>query len=199
MRCLQEWGRLKTLLRAERLHLTKIHASDHPWQMPFAAALAAGLPLTVGAYFDHLDYGLISSLGGLVFLYLPDTPMYRRMVLMMARAFAMTGSYAIGVMSHFFPPLMMMVLAFTAILVAMVCRFYNLGSPGNFLHHSGVNRRVFARRPASGAAQVGTDFDGLSAFVCTGREIDIQVLFWPINSSSLSSTARRNPPGAGCL
>lgn len=80
---------------------------------------------------DHLDYGLISSLGGLVFLYLPDMPMYHRMVLMMACAFAMTGSYALGVMSHFFPPLMMMVLAFTAILVAMVCRFYNLGSPEN--------------------------------------------------------------------
>jgi hypothetical protein len=27
----------------------------------------------VGAYFDHLEYGLISSLGGLAFLYLPNT------------------------------------------------------------------------------------------------------------------------------
>jgi uncharacterized membrane protein YccC len=34
-------------------------------------------------------------------------------------------------MSHFFAPLMMPVLVFTAILVTMVCRFYGLGPPGS--------------------------------------------------------------------
>jgi uncharacterized membrane protein YccC len=78
-----------------------------------------------------MDYGLISSLGGLVFLYLPETPMYHRMVLLMASAFAMIASYALGVISHFFPPLMMLVLTFTAILVTMLCRYYNLSPPGS--------------------------------------------------------------------
>lgn len=59
-------------MRAEWRHLTTINASDRRWQMPVGAALASGLPLLVGASFDHLDYGLVSSLGGLVFLYLPD-------------------------------------------------------------------------------------------------------------------------------
>jgi len=119
------------LMQAELQHLTTINASDRRWQMPFAAALASGLPLLVGAYFDHMDYGLISSLGGLVFLYLPETPMYHRMVLLMASAFAMIASYALGVISHFFPPLMMLVLTFTAILVTMLCRYYNLSPPGS--------------------------------------------------------------------
>lgn len=119
------------LMQAELRHLTTINASDRRWQMPFAAALASGLPLLVGAYFDHMDYGLISSLGGLVFLYLPETPMYHRMVLLMASAFAMIASYALGVISHFFPPLMMLVLTFTAILVTMLCRYYNLSPPGS--------------------------------------------------------------------
>jgi uncharacterized membrane protein YccC len=125
------WSQFQALMRAELLHLTTINASDRRWQMPFAAALASGLPLLVGAYFDHMDYGLISSLGGLVFLYLPDTPLHHRMVLLMACAFAMTACYALGVMSHFLAPLMMPVLVFTAILVTMTCRFYGLGPPGS--------------------------------------------------------------------
>lgn len=125
------WSRLAALLREELRQLMTIKPSDRPWQMPFAAALASGLPLMVGAWFDHMDYGLISSLGGLVFLYLPETPLHHRMVALMASAFAMTASYALGVMSHLVPPVMMMVLTFTAILVTMVCRFYRVGPPGS--------------------------------------------------------------------
>ena len=65
--------RLNTLIRAEWQHLTAITPSDRRWQMPFAGALASALPLVVGAFFGHLGYGLISSVGGLVFLYLPHT------------------------------------------------------------------------------------------------------------------------------
>lgn len=124
------WFRLKSVLRTEWQHLTTIHRSDRLWQMPFAAALATALPLLVGAGFDHLDYGLISSLGGLVFLYTPNTPLYHRMVLLMACAFAMTACYALGVLSHFVPALMVPALVFIAILVTMLCRFYALGPPG---------------------------------------------------------------------
>lgn len=126
-----KWSWLLALLRYEVRELTTIRPSDRPWQMPFAAALASGLPLLVGAGFDHMDYGLISSLGGLVFLYLPETPLHHRMVSLMACAFAMTACYALGVMSHLVPPLMMVVLTFIAILVTMVCRFYRVGIPGS--------------------------------------------------------------------
>lgn len=125
------WSRLAALFREELRQLMTIKPSDRPWQMPFAAALATGLPLLVGAWFDRMDYGLISSLGGLVFLYLPETPLHHRMVALMASAFAMTASYALGVMSHLVPPVMMMVLTFTAILVTMVCRFYRVGPPAS--------------------------------------------------------------------
>lgn len=127
----RRWIELKKLMRAELHHLTTIHPSDRLWQMPFAAALAMGLPLLVGAYFDHLDYGLISSLGGLVFLYLPTTPLYHRMVTIMACAFAMTACYTLGVVSQGFPLLMMPVLIFTTILATMLSRFYALGMPGS--------------------------------------------------------------------
>lgn len=127
----QGWSHLRVLLRAEWSHLTTFHASDRRWQMPFAAALASGLPLLIGVYFNHLDYGLVSSLGGLVFLYLPNTPLHHRMALLMACAFSMVACYTLGIMSHIIPALTVLVLTFIAIVVAMACRFYNIGPPGS--------------------------------------------------------------------
>lgn len=125
------WQQIRDLLRQEWRQLLTVNPSDRLWPMPFAAALASGLPLLVGAYFHQMGYGLVSSLGGLVFLYLPATPLSHRMVWVMACAFGMTACYTLGVMSHFVPALMMPVLTFIAILVTMVCRFYGMGPPGS--------------------------------------------------------------------
>jgi hypothetical protein len=57
--------------------------------------------------------------------------MHHRMVSLMACAFAMSACYALGVMSHFLPVMMVPALVFIAILVTMVCRFYRLGPPGS--------------------------------------------------------------------
>lgn len=125
------WTRLLTLIRSEWRQLTTVKTSDRRWQMPFGAALACGLPLMVGAWFGRLDYGLISSLGGLVFVYMPRTPLHHRMVWLMACAFGMTACHALGVMSYFFPPLIVVLLAFTTTLATMVLRFYGIGPPGS--------------------------------------------------------------------
>jgi len=128
---MRTWNDLAGFLKEEFRHLTTIHPSDRMWQMPFAASLASGLPLLVGCFFGHLGYGLVSSLGGLIFLYLPPTALYHRMVSLMASAFALTACYALGVMSHLVPVLMMPVLIFIAILTTMLCRFYRVGVPGS--------------------------------------------------------------------
>ncbi|WP_423709874.1 FUSC family protein [Undibacterium sp. WLX3042] len=131
MKWQKRWRTLRALMWEELHHLTTIQNSDRRWHMPLAAALASGLPLIVGAYFNHLDYGLISSLGGLVFLYMPNTPMYHRMVSVMACAFGLVACYTLGLISHFFTPVMMPVLIFISILVTMVCRLYAVGPPGS--------------------------------------------------------------------
>ena len=118
-------------LRAELRLLASFNASDRKWQMPFAAALASGLPLLVGAWFDHLGYGLVSCLGGLVFLYLPNTPLHHRMVWLMACAFCMVACYALGVISQLLAPVLPLVIGGLAMVVTMVCRFYGLGPPGS--------------------------------------------------------------------
>lgn len=121
----------RAFIGAEITQLLTIHKNDRPWQMPFAAALSSGLPIAVGAYFDHMNYGLVSSLGGIVFLYLPGTSLHHRMVTLMACSFGMAACYTLGILSHLVTPLIVPVLTFAAILVTMVCRFYRIGPPGS--------------------------------------------------------------------
>lgn len=125
------WMRVAAALRTELRHLVTIHPTDRPWELPVGAAVATGLPLFIGAFFDRLDFGLASSLGGLCFLYLPATPLSHRMVMQMACGFGLIACYALGVMSHFVPLAQVPVLTFAAILVTMVCRFYGVGMPGS--------------------------------------------------------------------
>ena len=123
--------KLRVLIRKELQHLSAVRTSDRRWEMALCAALSSGLPLLIGAYFGHLNDGLVSSLGGLVFLYAPKTPLSHRMVTLMACAFGMSACYTLGVMSHFVPILLVPVVTFVAILVTMVCRFFALGPPGS--------------------------------------------------------------------
>src|SRR5690606_14676570 len=122
---------LRDLLRAEWRYLTTFQQSDRLWQMPLAAALCTGLPLLIGAWFDRTGAAMAASLGGLVFLYLPPTPLHHRMVFLMACAFGLIGAYTLGTLSHFVPGLMVPVVVFTAIVVTMVCRYYRVGPPGS--------------------------------------------------------------------
>ncbi len=47
------WAKWRATLSSEARHLLTIHPSDRRWQMPFAAALASGVRLLVGAWFDQ--------------------------------------------------------------------------------------------------------------------------------------------------
>ena len=98
--------------------------------MPFAAALASGAPLLVGAYFGHIAYGLVSSLGGMVFLYLPATSLQHRMVWLMACTTGMAACYALGLASHLVAPMLLPVLAGIAVLTMVGVRLYRIGPPG---------------------------------------------------------------------
>lgn len=121
---------LTSLLRAEWAQLSAMQHSTRPWQMPFAAALCIGLPLLVGVYLGHMNLGLVGSLGGLSFLYLPRTAMSHRMVVLMACAFAMCACFTLGLVSQFAASAMIGVLAALTTLVMMLVRFYGLGPPG---------------------------------------------------------------------
>lgn len=129
---LSKWTQISAFAAAEWRHLVRLTPSTRVWRMPFAAALASGLPLCVGAWFGRMDYGLVSSLGGMVFLSVPPTPLRHSMVVVMASGFGMIACYAIAVISHFAAPLITPALALIAMLATMASRLYALPPPGSF-------------------------------------------------------------------
>ncbi len=122
---------LKPFLLNEWRQLARVNRSDRPWEMPVAAALASGLPIFIGAAYGELGLGLAGSLGGLVFLHLPATRLAHRMAWLMACAFGMGCSYALGLLGHLVPPLVVPLLMLITVLVTMVCRFYAAPPPGS--------------------------------------------------------------------
>lgn len=125
---------MRTRLLATWRDLIQINASDRPWEMPLAAALSSGLPLMVGAYFGRMDYGLMSTLGGMVFLSLPNSSLLHRMMMLLAASFGMVACYAVGALTQFWPTVMIASLTFIAIVVNMICRCYRLGPPGSLFY-----------------------------------------------------------------
>ena len=125
-------ARLRQALLNEWRHLVAFRSSTRRWPMPVAAALSSGLPLVVAAMLGHIEAGLVASLGGLVFLYLPETPLQHRMVTLMACGFAMTASYAMGLCVHALgiAALRAPLIALVALVVSMAVRYYRLPPPG---------------------------------------------------------------------
>lgn len=153
--------RVRALLQDELRGLTTLQASDRAWQMPFAAALCTGLPLLFGAWLGRMDVGLVASLGGLVFVYLPNTPMSHRMVVMMAAAFGLSACYALGVLSHFLTAATMPMLIFISILVTMICRFYRVIPPGSLFFVMAASIGAYTpAQPADLPLRVGLIFLG---------------------------------------
>lgn len=167
----ERWARVAGALRAEMQHLTRFNASSRPWELPLAAAIASGVPLLVGAGFGRMDFGLVSSLGGLVFLSLPDTRMQHRMVLMMAVAFGMVACYALGALTHFFQPAMIVALTLICVVASMTARYYRLAPPGILFMVMAAS--IAAYTPATlldiplrvGLVALGTLFACIVAFV----------------------------------
>jgi uncharacterized membrane protein YccC len=145
-------ARARGLLARELQHLARVNASSRPWAMPVAAALASGLPILIGAWRGDLAHGLVASLGGLVFLYLPGTALSHRMAWLMACAFGLVASYALGILSNAYQPLTIPVLALIAIVVTMVCRFYAVPPPGSLFFVMAAS--IGAYTPASGLAAI---------------------------------------------
>ncbi len=119
------------LARRELRDLVRINPSDRPWELPFAVAMAAGLPLLVGAWFGDISYAALASIGGMTIVYVPRTTLDHRMVTVMAVAFGLIACFALGQMSQFVPVARAPIIALVAMIVTMACRYYRVAPPGS--------------------------------------------------------------------
>ena len=79
----------------------------------FFAALGVGVVLSISAYYDRIDLGLISMIGVLAFLYVPNTPLYHRMAVVMSCSFGICLCF-FGLLTHFLPLASPIIISFIA-------------------------------------------------------------------------------------
>lgn len=121
----QQW------LRQQWRDFWRLNPNLRRWDLSVASALASGLPLFVGAAFGHIEYGLVSSLGGMTFLYMPPTRLLHRMVFLLCAAACMTASFLCGLVAHQFPWAMVAVITVLTMAMTALCRFVQVAPPGN--------------------------------------------------------------------
>ncbi len=91
------------MLKQHFKEIAKLNSSEQVWQMPFFAALGVGIVLGLSVFFGKLNYGLIAMIGALSFLYVPNTPLYHRMAVVMCCSFGIVSSFFLGILTHFLP------------------------------------------------------------------------------------------------
>lgn len=112
--------------------LIALNKTERVWQMPFFAGLNVAIVLFIGAYFNRPDLGLVSMIGTTIFLYIPSTSIYHRMLVLMGCGFGISFSFALGLIGQFFPFMIPLIVCVVTIVSSMIVRYYNLGSPGYF-------------------------------------------------------------------
>ncbi len=112
--------------------LITLNKTDRVWQMPFFAGLNVAIVLLISTYFGRQDLGLVCIIGTTIFLYIPNTSMYHRMIVLMGCGFGIGLSFTIGLVGQFFPILTPIIICIVTIISAIVVRYYNLGAPGYF-------------------------------------------------------------------
>jgi len=142
---------LWTAARREVAALFVLQRSDRPWQLPFAAALASGVPLAAGAYAGMPQAGSLGAVAGLSFLYLPATRLHHRIPVIMACAFGMVASYAVDVAGNFVPGAAIGLIACLAAAAMLFCKSQSLVPPGPLFMVMTASIAAFSPVHAEGA------------------------------------------------
>ncbi len=112
--------------------LLTLSDQKRPWGFLTMIALSTGLPVFLGAWVDEFALGILGSMGGLVMLYMPQTPIPHRMVTMALCAFGFAVSFTLGVLTSFDVYLSAGTLGLTAFFATLVSRHFALPPPGSF-------------------------------------------------------------------
>ncbi len=106
--------------------------SDRVWQMPFFASLSIGVVLLFGSLFNRPDLALISMVGAMVFLYVPDTLIFHKIVLTTCLSFLMVMSFTLGLLTQLYPSSTPFVIFLVTLNCAQIVRYFGIGAPGFF-------------------------------------------------------------------
>ncbi|MCW8933221.1 MAG: FUSC family protein [Gammaproteobacteria bacterium] len=110
-----------------------LQLSEHkrPLGAHVTVALSVGGPVVIGVWFDNFSLGVVASLGGLVSLYLRQTPLSHRMVTMALVTFGFCASFTLSLLAGFNPWVMVAALGFVAFWATFICRYFSVPPPAS--------------------------------------------------------------------
>lgn len=142
-----------------------LNPTERVWQMPFFGAFGVGIVLSISAFYERIDLGLISMIGVLAFLYVPNTPIYHRMAVVMSCSFGLCLCFLLGLLTHILPSFLTpFIIAFIAATSSILVRYYDIGAPGYFFF-------VFSALLASFFPFELSEFIFLTGLVCVGTMV----------------------------
>jgi len=124
---------LKNKIISELSLLFKLKETTRTWHIPLLATICIGTPLMVGLYFDDLKHALISSLSGLVILYLPDSgSITNRILTVLVCSFGFMISFTFGLLFSFNPVVSILALGVFSFTVHWIILYYKTSPPRSF-------------------------------------------------------------------
>lgn len=123
---------MSNFFKTEIKTLQRFKKTERTWHLALVMTLCIGAPLLAGYFFDKINYGLISSLGGFLILYMPNKSLVRRMITLLSCAFGFVLAYMVGICFSFNPYVSALVFGIFAAFIHRITVFFRLKSPGNF-------------------------------------------------------------------
>ncbi|MDX1706693.1 FUSC family protein [Pseudidiomarina sp.] len=113
--------------------LLSFQPTDRPWHFPVVTCFAAGIPVALGALSGQLRLAVLSSIGGLVIMYLPpQARTARRMVTLIVCLFGFLVSFTLASLASFYMWSSALAVGVIAMLANNLCRRYQVPPPGRF-------------------------------------------------------------------
>lgn len=151
--------------------------------MPCVAGLTAALPVALGAWLGGFSQGLLAALGTMVFVYITDTTLERRLLTLMGMSFAITACFALGLVAAQIHLAAVPVIVTVTMLVSMGCRYLRLGPPAALFPVMACAIAMFAHVPWEQVPQrVGLIFLGTMLATSTGFAYSLYIL-WRLPSA----------------
>lgn len=123
---------IKRIIHRELKLFFQLKKTERLWHIPVLASLCVGIPLLVGYYFDHLEYGILGCLGGLVILYMPPTSFRHRFSTTIFCGLGFILSFTIGIVCSFNGIFSSIMIGIFAFIINWTTNIFKLGPPGNF-------------------------------------------------------------------
>lgn len=145
---------LFSFIKDEIINIFKSQKSTATLAIPTATTICIGTPLLLGAYFEHINYALLASLGSMIFLHTPNTNLMNKMVVLFCCSYGLILCFLLGIFANLYPNLIVLFITLVSMLVSSACAYFQLPPPGNFFFIMAFSISAFM--PLSFAQNINT-------------------------------------------